>query len=71
MIRLDPEIPAGRQFVPLRFQPEAAQGEWVLNDRRTGISQPLWLWKPEPGNYVLAIVDRENRVLDQVSFSVK
>ncbi|MCU0579276.1 MAG: penicillin-binding protein 1C [Desulfobacterota bacterium] len=71
LIRLDPEIPAGRQFVPLRFQPEGAQGEWVLNDRRTGIFQPLWLWKPEPGNHVLSLVDRENRVLDQVSFSVR
>jgi penicillin-binding protein 1C len=71
LIRLDPEIPPGRQRVPLRFQPEAGQCEWVLNDRKTGVSDPLWLWKPEPGNHVLAIVDRENRVLDQVGFSVK
>ncbi|MBI5584688.1 MAG: penicillin-binding protein 1C [Deltaproteobacteria bacterium] len=69
--RLDPEIPEGRQRVPLRFQPETAQGEWVLNERKTGVTEPLWLWKPERGSHVLSIVDRENRVLDQVSFSVK
>jgi hypothetical protein len=71
LIRLDPEIPPGRQRVPLRFQPEAGQWEWVLNDRKTGVSDPLWLWKPERGAHVLSLVDRENRIVDTVSFSVK
>lgn len=70
-ISIDPEIPDELQRVPFRFQPSTRQYEWVLNDKKTGISNPLFLWKPERGRYELSIVDKQNRVLDSVGFVVR
>ena len=71
LISLDPEIPEDLQRVPFQFQPALAQYEWVLNHKRTGISEPLFLWKPTRGTYTLSIVNRENRIMDTVNFLVK
>jgi penicillin-binding protein 1C len=71
LISLDPEIPEDRQRVPFQFQPTLAQYEWVLNHEKTGISEPLFLWKPQRGTYSLSIVGRDNRILDTVNFLVK
>jgi penicillin-binding protein 1C len=71
LISLDPEIPEDRQRVPFQFQPATAQYEWVVNQEKTGVSEPLFLWKPQRGAYRLSIVDRENRILDTVEFLVK
>lgn len=70
-ISIDPEIPDELQRVPFRFQPSTQEYEWVLNDKKTGISNPLFLWKPERGRYELSIVDKQNRVLDSVGFVVR
>jgi penicillin-binding protein 1C len=70
-ISIDPEIPDELQRVPFRFQPSTLQYEWVLNDKKTGIFNSLFLWKPERGRYELSIVDKQNRVLDSVGFVVR
>ncbi len=70
-ISIDPEIPDELQRVTFRFQPSSQQYEWVLNDKKTGVSNPLFLWKPERGRYELSIVDKQNRVLDSVGFVVR
>jgi penicillin-binding protein 1C len=71
LISLDPEIPEDLQRVPFRFQPPAPAYEWVLNDRKTGSADPLFLWKPERGDFVLSLVDQQDRIVDSVSFLVK
>ena len=71
LISIDPEIPEDLQRVPFHFQPPINQYEWVLNDKRIGISDAFFLWKPERGNHVLSIVDKENRIVDSIEFMVK
>lgn len=71
LISLDPEIPEDLQRVPLQFQPPAQQYEWVLNNRKTGVTDPFFLWKPDRGIHVVSIVDKENRVVDSVAFVVR
>ena len=70
LISLDPEIPEDRQRVPFRFQPASPGLEWVLNDRKTGVSEAFFLWKPERGSFILSVVDKENQILDSVAFQV-
>jgi penicillin-binding protein 1C len=71
LIHLDPEIPEELQRVPFRFLPSAGRYQWMINDQKTSIFDPFFLWKPERGNYVVSIIDRENRVVDSVEFRVK
>ncbi|MCX5813105.1 MAG: hypothetical protein NT178_11250 [Proteobacteria bacterium] len=71
LISIDPEIPDELQRVPFRFQPSTRQYEWVLNDKKTGVFSPLFLWKPARGRYELSIVDKQNYVLDSVGFVVR
>jgi penicillin-binding protein 1C len=70
-ISIDPEIPDELQRVPFRFQPSTQQYEWVLNDKKTGIFNSLFLWKPQRGRHELSIVDKQNYVLDTVGFIVR
>jgi penicillin-binding protein 1C len=71
LISIDPEIPDELQRVPFKFQPSTREYEWVLNNKKTGVSSPLFLWKPERGRYELSIVDKQNYVLDSVGFVVR
>ncbi|MFH0786828.1 MAG: penicillin-binding protein 1C [Pseudomonadota bacterium] len=71
LISMDPEIPETLQRVPFQFQPETNHYTWVLNHHPMGSSDPFFLWKPERGNYVLSIVDPQNRILDSVEFQVR
>ncbi len=71
LIHLDPEIPEALQRVPFQFQGPAGQYQWVINDQKTGVFDPFFLWKPERGNYAVSIIDRDNRVIDSVEFTVK
>ncbi len=71
LIHLDPEIPEDLQRVPFQFRPSAGRYQWMINDQKTGIFDPFFLWKPERGNYAVSIIDRENRVVDSIEFRVK
>jgi penicillin-binding protein 1C len=71
LISIDPEIPEDLQRVPFQFQPPTPHYEWVLNNRKTGITDPFFLWKPERGNHVLSIVDQKNRIIDSIEFLVR
>jgi penicillin-binding protein 1C len=71
VIQIDPEIPEDRQRVPFHFRPQASRCQWMINNQKTGVFEPFFLWKPEQGSYVLSIIDRENRVVDSVEFVVK
>jgi len=71
LIRMDPEIPEDRQRVPFRFHPAVKGYQWVLNGRETGVYDPFFLWKPEPGRHVLSIVGPDKGVKDAVEFTVR
>jgi penicillin-binding protein 1C len=71
LIRMDPEIPEDRQRVPFRFHPAVQGYQWVLNGRETGVYDPFFLWKPEPGRHVLSIVGPDKGVKDAVEFTVR
>lgn len=71
LIRLDPEIPEGRQRVPFQFHPPAKGCQWVLDHRETGVFEPLFLWKPQPGRHLLSLIGPEKQVLDTVEFLVR
>lgn len=71
LISLDPEIPEDHQRIPFEFQPQTHRYEWVINNRKTGISDPFFFWKPQRGSYALSIVDPENRIIDSVDFLVR
>ncbi|KJU81885.1 penicillin-binding protein 1C [Candidatus Magnetobacterium bavaricum] len=71
IISIDPDIPQDNQLVAFRFQPEAASFQWVLNSKRTGNTGSLMWWRPQKGSFTLAIVGKDGRFLDSVSFQVR
>jgi penicillin-binding protein 1C len=71
MIAIDPEIPEDAQFVPFRFEPEKGKFQWMINGKPLASASSVVLWKPQRGSYELAIVDKDSRTVDSVSFSVK
>jgi penicillin-binding protein 1C len=72
IITLDPDIPEEHQRISFQGQPEARSFAWSLNDRSisAGVKSAL-LWKPERGSHILTIKDKEDRVLDSVTFIVR
>ena len=70
IITLDPDIPADSQRVFFVGSFAGESHEWRLDERAMG-SSASFPWKPERGRHVLSLVDRENNVVDSVSFIVK
>jgi penicillin-binding protein 1C len=71
VIALDPDIPEDRQRV--FFETDAGEGAFLLSlDGATlgSASGPL-SWKPEAGDHIVSLIDRDHRVLDTVEFKVK
>jgi penicillin-binding protein 1C len=71
IVALDPDIPAANQMISFLAQPRGAVHEWRLNRRRLPELSRQLLWKPERGNHQLSILDKEGRILDTVSFTVR
>ncbi|HAR95951.1 MAG TPA: penicillin-binding protein 1C, partial [Deltaproteobacteria bacterium] len=71
LIAMDPDIPDELQRVPLRFEGEGRQYEWVIDGDRTGVFSKLLLWKPRLGTHEVSIVDGSNQVIDSVTFAVR
>ena len=67
---IDPDIPDENNFI---FFQATKQGQfyWVLNDKRIGAYAQTLPWKPGYGRYVLSLMDRQNLVMDSVSFEVR
>ena len=63
---LDPDMPPAAQRI--RFEGEP--GVWMLDGRRLGTA-PRWLWPPWPGRHTLALLGRDNRLLQSVRFEVR
>ena len=72
LIALDPDIPEHLQKVSFVGQ-IGAQSEmrWVLNGQPVEDQGNTILWTPRSGRHVLALIDRQNKVVDSVEFEVK
>jgi penicillin-binding protein 1C len=71
VIALDPDIPESRQRVLFSARERVEDHRWILNGKTLGPAAARVAWKPERGKYLLAVVDREGKVLDSVSFEVR
>jgi len=72
IITLDPDIPEEHQRISFQVQPGGRTFAWLLNNRliSAGMKSTL-LWKPERGNHILTVTDKDQRVLDSVTFIVR
>jgi len=71
IITLDPDIPEARQRVLFSAHMKEKEHQWVLNGKRLGSAAGGVAWKPKRGKHLLALVDREGKILDSVSFEVR
>jgi penicillin-binding protein 1C len=71
IITLDPDIPQALQRVLLSAQERSKDHRWVLNGKSLGSAAAGVAWRPKRGRHVLALVDREGKILDSVSFEVR
>jgi len=72
IITIDPDIPEENQRVSFRARPEGSRFTWRLNEKPISAGMTnAFLWKPERGSHVLAIMDEEHHVLDSINFVVR
>ncbi len=71
IVALDPDIPEANQMISFLAQPRGAVYEWRLNQQRLSALSNQLLWKPQRGNHQLSILDKDGRILDTVSFTVR
>jgi penicillin-binding protein 1C len=69
VVAIDPDMPPGRQRLPLAMEPRHAGLRWRLDD--------VWLapdtdgWQPSPGEHALELVDGAGLPIDRVVFTVR
>ena len=72
VIALDPDIPPGRQRLPLQLSSRAETGwQWRMDGKPAGRADRSSRWLPQPGKHRLALVDAADVELDAVSFEVR
>jgi len=72
VIALDPDIPPGRQRLPLQLSARGEAGwTWRIDGKPAGRADRASRWLPQPGKHRLALVDAENLELDAVAFEVR
>lgn len=72
IIVIDPDIPEENQAV--FFQADNAEGSdirWSLNGEILPAGDEGRKWTPRPGRHDLALVDRDKKILDRISFEVR
>ena len=72
ILALDPDIPPALQkvFFTAQMKPNDPL-QWMLNDHLLADCGKTIAWTPIAGKYTLAIINRENKVMDQVNFEVR
>ncbi len=63
---IDPDMPPAAQRITF----EGEHGQWVLDGKPLGRAE-RWRWAPWPGRHRLALLGRDNEVLQSVSFEVR
>ncbi len=72
VIALDPDIPPGRQSLPLQLSaPGAAGWQWRIDGKPVGRADRAGRWLPQPGRHRLTLVDAQDQELDAVVFEVR
>ena len=71
IITLDPDIPEAQQRVLFSAHKREKDHQWILNGKTLGSAGAGVAWRPKRGKYLLALADREGKVLDSVSFEVR
>lgn len=72
IIALDPDIPPGRQRLPLRLSTPAAAGwRWQLDGKPLARADTPTTWLPQPGRHRLQLLDQHGALADSVSFEVR
>jgi penicillin-binding protein 1C len=72
VIALDPDIPPGRQRLPLQLSARGESGwQWRIDGKPAGRADRASRWLPQPGKHRLALVDAKNNELDAVAFEVR
>jgi len=68
IIAIDPDIPFEHQMIRLLTRGQLDDMRLELNNKAI---KPGQLWSPRPGTHQLRILDDQQKILDQVSFSVR
>ena len=71
VIALDPDIPPELQKIFFISQANEESLRWVLNGHTISRVGSILPWTPEAGTYALTLCDRENGIIDSVSFEVR
>ncbi len=72
ILALDPDIPPGRQRLPLRLSSPAAAGwRWQLDGKPLARADAPAHWLPQPGRHTLQLLDRQGGLADSVNFEVR
>jgi len=71
VIALDPDIPPELQKIFFISQTSGEDLRWVLNGHTMSIVGSILPWTPKAGTYALMLCDRENGIIDSVSFEVR
>jgi penicillin-binding protein 1C len=71
IITVDPDIPEAQQRVLFSAHERSKDHRWILNGKTLGSAGASVAWKPRKGKHLLALVDREGKILDCVSFEVR
>lgn len=71
VVAMDPDIPADRQKMFFEARPEGNPMRWVLDGVELGPSDSVTLWMPVRGKHMLALVNDNNEIIDEVAFEVR
>ncbi len=68
-VAYDPDIPAGRQRMHFRGEPDAGNLMWRLDGEPLGAAAGGW--EPRPGTHELTLLDERGSIVDRIAFVVR
>ena len=71
LIALDPDIPAGRQWVEFAASPQTPDLRWELNGEELKTVEGQVSWQPVYGKHQLILLNAAGQELDRVGFEVR
>ena len=71
LIALDPDIPAGRQWVEFTASPQPPDLHWELDGEELKTDEGQLSWQPLYGKHQLILLDAAGQELDRVGFEVR
>jgi penicillin-binding protein 1C len=71
LIAIDPDIPAGRQWVDFAASPQSPDLRWELDGEPLKAEDGQVMWQPVFGRHQLILLDAAGQELDRVTFEVR